>query len=474
MRSSFFGMDIGRKALAVAQAALDVTGHNVANANTPGYSRQVVNMQTTSPYRSANNNSHHPYIYMGTGVTITDVTRVREEFLDTQYRKENRTLGDWQAQQNALEKIEVILNEPSLSGIKTVLQEFWKSWDGLAKFAENPSLRAVVRQKGEAVANTFQHLHQQLVDLRTDLDATLKIKVDEVNSIAQEVADLNLQIVRGQAAGSAPNDLMDRRDLLVDQLSKLIDLRVVDNAGDYTIMVGGNALVSHNRVNQMAIQPNSERYADIIWAGNKQSVQVTGGAMHGLLVARDGSTKSRLDELDTLAQSIMDEVNAVHRGGYGLDGNAGRDFFVKAANASPAQGMMINADLAGDVGLRRIAAASKSPLDADNGEGDGGNALALSRLEKAKLTALGTTSTDYLQAMVAALGVDAQHASLMVENQESLVNQLTNQRDSVMGVNLDEEMTKMVQYQHSYNAAARVISAMDEMLDTLINQVGGR
>ena len=209
--SNFFSLEIGKRSVLMHQTALSVTGHNIANDNTPGYTRQVPDIVTTPPWHSPALVQSGKAGQLGTGVDIAAINRIRDEFVDSQIRHENKAEGYWDAMQNTLAKIEVILNEPTKDGLRGVMDMFWESWQDLSLHPESEAVRAVVVQRGMSLAEAFNHTHRQLVELREDVNAQVKVKVDEVNSIAMQIADLNQQILAVTISGKRPNDLLDKR-----------------------------------------------------------------------------------------------------------------------------------------------------------------------------------------------------------------------------------------------------------------------
>src|SRR5665647_644658 len=222
--TTFMGLEIGKSAIMAHQTALNVTGHNIANANTPGYTRQVANLVTNRPWHTPMLTGNATVGQLGTGVDVADIQRLRDDFVDDQIRNENRTSGYWDTQQETFAKIEVILNEPSDDGLRSVMDNFWESWQDLSAHPESEAVRSVVAQRGMAVADAFNHTFRQLTDLRQDVNSNVKIKVDEINSMAVQIKDLNQQILSISIAGKQPNDLLDKRDLLLDKLSQLVDI----------------------------------------------------------------------------------------------------------------------------------------------------------------------------------------------------------------------------------------------------------
>ncbi len=468
MGSTFFGLNIAVKGLQAQQKALDVTSHNIANANTQGYTRQDVVMETTLPVKMYEG-------YVGTGVDIAEIRRIRDEFLDVQMRTENKSLGEWEVKADILGKLEVIINEPSESGLRTVLDEYWESWQQLSKDPESMAVRATVMQRGLALTDAFNHIETQFDDLQVDLNRGIAVKVEEINSIARQLKDLNYQIMRAEADGSTANDLRDKRDLLVEQLSKTVDIQVVeDQFGSINVTIGGKSLV--NRTNIGEIRFTDDQFdptaAKLEWieplTGVVQGdVNLKSGELKGYLDLRDTVVVGLKDKISELAATIAEEVNVVHAAGMDLSGGAGVDFFVTDGSGLPftAGNIRVNQDIIDDVTLITAGLSAN--------QGDGSNALAIAQL-KNKLVLNTDTATfdDYYRLMVAQLGVDSLEAERVRDNQSLLTNQIENKREAISGVSLDEEMANMIKYQHAYTAAARMINVMDEMLDLLVNRLG--
>lgn len=479
MSSTFFGLNIGIKALQAQQRALDVTSHNIANANTQGYSRQDVIMETTAPIKTREG-------YIGTGVDVKEIRRIRDQFIDIQIRTENKVLGEWEAKSDILSKIEMVINEPSANSLSSIMDQYWESWQQLSKNPESAAARGVVVQSGINLAETFSQVDRLLSELQSDINSGIKSTVAEINSVAKQIADLNDQIVKAELGDAKANDLRDKRDLLVEQLSELMPLDVVeDQYGAITVAAGGATLVSSSYVSTMVFTDDGTdpTMAKLEWVnkytGNTiGSVNITGGKLKGYLDMRDKSIAGIKEDLSTLAAKIAEEVNTLHSAGSSLNNTTGLelglDFFVKKDNTKPfsADNIAVNQAIIDD--LNNVAASTASPVI----EGDNTNALAIAQL-KNKLTMNPTSSgdnratfDDYYSSIVAQLGIDTREAERMYDNQTLLVDQLQNRRESVSGVSLDEEMANMIKYQHSYTAAARIINAMDEMLELIVNRLG--
>lgn len=202
MRSTFHLLETAKRSLFTQQAALNTTGHNIANANTPGFSRQVVNTTESRPIEAFGMNRSNTPGQLGTGVEVTSITRIREKFLDDQYRNENKSYGSWNIQSDTLEKLETIVNEPSDSGLRTVLDNFWKSWSDLSKDPENVSARKIVKENAVALADAFHFTSSKLKDLQSDLTSNIDLKSQEINTISSSIANLNLEIKKIESLGS--------------------------------------------------------------------------------------------------------------------------------------------------------------------------------------------------------------------------------------------------------------------------------
>lgn len=469
MINTFFGLEIGRKALQAQQRALEVTAHNIANANTEGYTRQQPVFSTTTPYSLPAFNRPLIAGQVGTGVYIQEIRRLRDSFIDAQFRKETTATGYWEVKEDVLNKLEAIINEPSDVGLRSVWDQFWQALQDLSLQPESMAVRSLVRERGIALADTFNHLDRQLSDLAQDLDSSVRVKIEEINNLAAQIAELNGQIVKIEVSGDKANDLRDKRDLLIDQLARLVNIEVVeppDQHGAVVISVGGRVLVMNQQAYALKALDNTGNfgYADVVWADNLQPVFLSGGSLKALLEMRDGEINGPggfRALLDKLAASLISAFNTIHAAGFGLDGSTGNNFFTGTGAGDIALDPTILAS------LDKIAAAS----EAAGLPGDGSNALRLAQLKHQAVIG-SDTFDDYLRGFTAQLGVKSQGAKRMVTNQELLLAELTNRRQSVSGVSLDEEMTNMIRFQHAYNAAARLITAIDEMLDTLINRLG--
>lgn len=523
MRSTFHGIEVAKRGIFAQQSALNTTSHNIANANTEGYTRQRANMQATPGMPAPGMNADRAPGQIGTGVEVTELQRIRESFLDTQFRTENKHLGYWEARKDGLEKIETIMNEPSDTGLQKVMDQLWQSWQDLAKEPESLSARAVVRQRAIAVAETFSSVTTSLQELQNDLDNVVQVKAIDINSMAQQIANLNKQIGDVVPHGYQPNDLYDQRDVLIDKLSKMAEITVTQSEkGMVNIKIEGKDLVTGATSVPMTASKNVKTGFVEIQLGGTEFIPTTGSlagtfeargnAKVETVIGQDGTQQEVvtysgpipdiMKRLDLLAINLTKEINDIHRTGMNMFDIENRKtnsaaplqdlpFFVDAdaAAADPntktyptsARKIVVNPAIINS--LNAIAAAQVEPAGNSAGtsfEGDGRNARDIASIKFKTLKAgtgpgdldATTTLDDYYRYTIANLGVDSQEADRMQKNSEILVGQVENQRQSVSGVSIDEEMAEMVKYQHAFNASARVMTSMDELLDKVINGMG--
>jgi flagellar hook-associated protein 1 len=476
MTSTFHGLELGKRALVAQQAALSTTGHNVSNANTAGYTRQRVEMQATSSITNGG-------FQLGTGVEANKLVRLREEYLDVQLRGENMNLGYWEAKSDTFTKIEELLNEPSDNALAYTLDEFWKGWQDLSNNADSAAARSVVRQRGVAVTETFNHILNSLNVMQNDLKNVVNTKSDEINSVAKQIGSINDQIGRLVPNKHDPNDLYDQRDILVDQLSKLVSVKVTPAAnGMVDISVGGGMLVNGRDVKSLTVDydPASGLVDQTGIKIGGSTIVLESGELLGRIeafgmvgVESKSIIPSIKDKINNLAMTFANAVNNVHQNGLNLDNINGVSttkvaFFV----GTSAQDLKVNPDIMKSLNL--IAAANEESAG-QSSTGNGKNALDIANIKMdGSLQFLGSTSTmdDFYRNIIGQIGVDSQEAQRMKDNSEVIVQQVDNRRLSISGVSLDEEMANMIKFQQAYNAAARMVTVMDQCLEKIINGMG--
>ena len=461
--SNIYGiLNMARGALLAQQWGIDVTGHNIANVNTPGYSRQRVNMQTNIPI---------PFWpgQIGTGVNAVEIQRIYDRFLGVQINNENQNLGRWETQKGGLEKVEMIFDETTGYGLSQAMDEFWSAWQDLVNNPSGHTERTALVAKSEILTNTFNKIYSDLQQTQKDADDSIRGTVGEINQITDQIADLNQQISQIEAGGQNANDLRDKRDLLLDELSSMIDITTSEgDNGNITVFVnGGRPLVQNNSAWNLSTQTNASGFQDIVWLdGDGGTVNITdnvsGGKLKGWIEVRDVFVPGYLSRLDDLAGTMISELNSLHQNGFDLNGNPGEVFFT----GTSALDITVNPNILDDINL--IAASGT----AGGVPGDNSNAIAIANLQNA-LTMSGNTATfgDYYNAIVSDVGSDVQTAGISFEHQTAMVVHLNNYRESVSGVSLDEEMVSLIKFQHAYDAAAKLITTVDELLNTVLNMV---
>jgi flagellar hook-associated protein 1 FlgK len=394
-----------------------------------------------------------------------------DEILASHVRSEMHTMGQWTVIGNTLREVEAVLREPSESGLSGALDAFWGSWRDLATDPTNNAMRMGVLEAGRYVAGFLNSASDKLSATTQNLNVQVRQTVQDINDLARQVAHLNIEIARVKGVGDAPNDLADKRDLLLGQLSELADFDVAyDVDGSVSLLLGGHHMVmrGHWTPLQTGISPGDPEMVTLSWLGHDGTVRIGGGRLAGVLTSRDSYVASAQQQLDNIASSLIQAVNAIHRDGFDLHGNAGVDFFT----GNSAHSISINAAL-GSPDAVAASAASAGDSTQWAGPGDGSIALRIADVSSALLMD-GDTSTlgTHFRAMVGHLGMNSRHANMMLDSSSEFITHLQKRRDSVSGVSLDEETVDLVQYQRAYQAAARMITVIDEMLDRLINGTG--
>jgi len=339
MMSTFSGIELGKKGLVTHQAAIHVTGHNVANAETEGYSRQKVTLEVFDPLYIPGLTRENTPGQIGQGVAVEKILRARDMLLEDRILSEKNGLFYWKSLSDWIYQVELIHNEPSDKSIMNTLDKFWAAWQDLANNPEEIGSREAVREYGWALARHINYNYQALKSLRDNIERAVQMRVEEINDIAKQIAKLNEQILRVEATGDNPNDLWDKRDLLVEKLSGYVDIHIGRSDQDeFMVYIGGKHLVQGKHFEQLMLirNPYNEGYSDIHWAVDGSPLKLLSGELKAHLDARDVELKYQIDSLDRFAASLMDLVNSVHRKGFGLNLRTDLDFFMeKPVTANP-------------------------------------------------------------------------------------------------------------------------------------------
>ncbi len=453
--------DIGKSALFAYQKAMGVTGHNIANVNTPGYARQEAVLSERGPLDGQPGQ-------VGTGVEVAQIRRQVDQFVEGSLMNSQEQLGYFTASRSGLLQVSGTLAPSSELGIATGLNEFFQSIQDVATNPSDPAARTVMLSKASTLA---QRLNQTAVELdrqRVQVDSEIRQSIEEVNSLTSKIATLNLDISRAEVSGQQANDLRDQRGRLVNDLANLIEVSTIeDQYGQLSVFAGrGQVLVTSGQAFQLVGVPDATnggmvdvRYDSGAGPVTDMTSVIQSGRLKGLLDLRDTTLPSSLASLDTLASTLVTQINTQHRAGYGLDGSTNVNFFLPTGTAAR--------DIAVAVTDARQIAASSTAAGVP---GNNGNALALGSLETASLAALGGKSfIGHFSSLVGGVGALAQAAERDLAAQDIVHEQLQARRAEVSGVSLDEELVSMIQHQRAFQAASKIIVTADEMLQTLLS-----
>ena len=554
----FSTLSSAKLGLLAQQLAIEVTGQNVANVETEGYSRQDVSFEANTPRGHIKYGGLHQ---LGTGVRIASIERAHDQFLFTQIMDEGDLTGSTEVKKEIFEQLEVLFNEGSGRSLNDALSLFFSSIHDLATNARGLPERVDLISKAEHLVSTFNQTGSQLFTLQRNIDATIETEVAKINTLTTQIGKLNESIHANEPTSQyKANDLRDNRDRLVKELSKKIDIQLVqesDNQISLTLK-DGTALVLKDQVFDLStsINANNESFNDVYIDSGSTTKNITstikGGELRGYLDMRDTEVESVLDKMNILSGSFIQEFNSIHREGFGIDGSSGLDFFtpldvtvdhdtdntgtavVSMTNASPTTvsvdefeiaftdsneftlnnlttnassgtftfttGSTFNIKDGFAVAISGTAASGdkvtfsvsedaaslmsvSSTITADGQKiaagtttnGDGNNALLMADLQNGLVFNSVTWSSEsgsftfdeYYNAVVSTIGIGSFSAQAILRQQEGVMLQLNSRRESISGVSIDEEMIKMIKFQQAYNASARMISMVDEMLDTL-------
>jgi flagellar hook-associated protein 1 FlgK len=510
MRMSFSGLEIALSGLYTSQKALDIANHNISNAATPGYTRQVGEISANKAYTVYDGSG-----MVGTGSQLTGITQIRDSFLDYRYWSESCTSGEWNVKETALEDFESLFNEqPSNTGFTKVMNDFYTSLQDLSSDTGNLSTRAAVKEKAVSLAKYFNNMASNLKQSQRDDNLSVKSKVDEVNSYAQQIRDLNELIYKTELDKNVANDLRDKRQLLVDKLSKIVDVKVDEKTygtlGNgvedkrFSVTINGIALVNHTNVNEIVYTQRApadrqnttdiDGLYDIKWKDGN-SIKLTGGELKAYIDIRDGNGDTTsgsknaykgvpfyMEKLNTFAKTFAESLNegmGTDKGfadGYGLDGSTGIKLFTANGSSSAsftdystitAENIGVSQDILDTKGLYKIPASSTISQT--------GNNLVIEDILKQRHNSTmfdEGTPEDYMKSLAANLAVDSKEANDMNKAQSLVVKQVQSRRDQVSGVSLEEEMTNVIKYQQIYSASAQLISVMNQIYDVTVNGLG--
>ncbi|WP_303188592.1 flagellar hook-associated protein FlgK [uncultured Clostridium sp.] len=414
-------LNTAKSGMNVSQVAIQTTSHNISNINTPGYSRQRVNQSASSPYSMPGKNSNFGAGQIGTGAQIDDVTRIRNSFYDYQYRSESHQYGNTSVKYEYFKNIEGIFNEPSDTAISSSLNSFFNSWSELSKDPQSSGVKSVVIENGKYLSNSINSAFKRLESLEEGLDKQSEYIMDEVNSMLSQLDKLEKNIKIIQGSGKSPNDFLDKRDQLLDNLSFKLNINDKDVKATLKKAYDANGKVTLD---------------DLTKSGVKIS-----GELEGTLSMKEEINKYK-DGLKQLANTITSNVNKA----------AGQDIF----KAKDGELISINPEM--------LQEPEKINVTADI-------ALKVYELksEKVNINGKDMTINTFYNSMIQNLGQSSAAVIRDESNQSKLLENIDSSRSSVSGVSLDEEMISLVQLQHTYSANAKVMSTIDSLLDVVVN-----
>jgi flagellar hook-associated protein 1 FlgK len=430
--SSFMGLQTALRGLLAQQRGLDVTSHNLANANTVGYTRQEATLTAANPLELGHGAiAGGAGAFLGQGVEVESYRRLRNDFLDLQFRGQNMSLGGHEATTRALGDIEAALNEPGDDGISALLGQFWSAWRDVGNYPESDPARQALVTHGETLAAAIRQLDARLQSVATEATterAQITGPSGPVQTAATEIQQLNIAIENAMRSGRQPNDLLDRRDVLLDELSQYAQVSTTDlGSGVLQVNFGDAALPLVDGVNP----PN--------WP---QALTAPGGRL-GALIDLGPKMAGYRTQLNNVAVALQTSVNAIHGAPPFFSATAGSEASTINVSIAPSA---VRAGSAGTAGSNDIA------------------------LQIAALRG-GTADTTYAD-LIGRIGADSAAANRQLSTAQALVDNAEMRRQEVAGVAMDEEVTNMIRFQRGYQASSRIMSTVDEMLDTLINRTG--
>ena len=456
------GISVALQAVLTQSQVMEITQHNVANASTPGYRRQSAILTSTAPASFNGAEYGMSAGQKGGGVSVDRIQRFNLEFFDGRYRSVSAETSNWESQSSILSQLEPTLAETTADGLLPKLDQFFSSWQALSDDPTNVSQRAIVLDDASSLANAFTRRTSQISQMRGDQNLSVISQVDQINSLADQVAQLNGQISHVLSVGQQPNDLMDKRDLALDQLSQLTgSVSFNQKNGEVMVSIGGNVLVVGHETIKLHTQDNDTDSSVVdVYIGDNVKLSPPSGTLKGTLEVRDRILVDQQNGLNTLAAGLITQVNALHKPGFGLNNATNLDFFSGTDALTIAVNPLLNAN--------SIATSSGTGLPGNNDV-----ALAISALKTTKGMSTGTaTLNEFYGIQISDLALKTKRAADNSYQYGLVEKALSDQRESVAGVSLDEEAATMAKTQKAYQAAARVLTAYDEMLDTVINRMG--
>lgn len=504
--------------LFTSKKSLYVTGHNIANISNKDFSRQIITQSATDAEKV------YGVGMLGTGTEITDVKRVRDDYINNKFWDESGKHGDWETRMERLKDIENAFNEPTDSSLRQVTDDLYKAIEQLNNNPSDYASKSLVRESARTFTGQLNELAKKLYNLQSEADFQIRTKVNQVNDYGAQIAEVNKQIEAVELDGSHANDLRDKRDGLIDDLSKIVNIDVTEYDGKLNLSIGGMTLVDHDNNNKLLIKEidnahnPEEKLSKIYWEGNGLELKLTDGEIKGLIDVRgDGSIDGNgsgedssyrgipyyVNRLNEFAATVATQMNRVHATGVGQDGESGKLFMTSFGKNT--EDITINGKAIKDLDLEDKESADYKAFEAYMRENVKADNIDISGDLKQDLDTLATataedgpennknlkrfldlrnnkkffdtptaqgTPDEFLKSVISTLAVDTQQAKRMEANEATIMKNVKERRMSDSGVSKDEETANMIKFQHAYNANARMIRTLDEVYNIVVNQLG--
>lgn len=439
--STWMGISTALSSLRTQRVAIDVTGQNIANVNTPGYARQRVDLTA------------------GIGVDVSSIQRLYSGVLGSRSRTEEAQLQDFTVTSTALKEIEQVFAEPSAYGLQSKLDAMWSGFADVARDPSNRAARVQVLAQANDVTGWLNDANARLTDIATSHQDSLRTLVSTVNGYAEEMSRLNVAISQSVEGTTTMNALLDQRTQVAKQIAQAVGGTFTTNSANMmSVALGGGTLVSPTDYQTLKVS-TAGGTTSVQWETDSSTATISSGAASGHLTAINDTVGDWRTELDGVASALVSKVNTAHVTGYDLNGDAGGVFFTAGATTAATISVAITDGL-------KIAASAVAPV------------LGVASLDGSKADALAQLATstngpdEKYQNLVVSLGLAVQSANQTEETQKAMASSISSQINTESGVSIDEEMTNLLAYQRAYEAAARVLTAIDAVLETLINRTG--
>jgi len=445
-------LEITKRGLLASRTAMDVIGNNIANASTPGYSRQRLDV-TSAGYQSGG-------LTIGLGVNVKDIQRLHNDMIDQQIRDKQTQIGSQQEQQKVLQQLESMLSTQNGQDLDQLIGNFFNSFSNLSNQPEDSTMRNDVINQTQALTSRFHALDSSLTSMKSDVASSVRTDVDKVNGLLNDIATLNQPIQSSQAVGSSDNHSLDLRAQKLKELSNLVDFTVLKNKNnDFEIRIGGMVVLHNDQVQSIQTEEDTANGQMRLRLKNGKSLDVTGGTVGANIANYDKTIPKYQNQLDAMAKTLVEKVNAIHQTGYDLNGNTGINFF--DPNNTTAKTISLNSLVQNDP--KAIAAS-------DTAGATGNNNVALQIYDLGNSSVIdGQSLQENATAMATSAGSNITTLNNSIQTLQSAKDLLNNQQASASGVNLDEELTNLIKYQNAYQATARVMNTSQQMFQSLIS-----